>query len=144
MIQLRTADSHDLASIRRIIPVVLEAALPQRPRLNSLLRSAERLLRDTLVRPGSEAEVILAEDGRGNPVGFIHLQVRPGGRSGELPAAVADLAVPHDPGCPGVARALLTFAEGWTRLKGIEALTLTLLGTDPTVRTLYATLGYPD
>lgn len=142
MIQLRTAESRDLSSLRGLMPAVLAASLPCRPRLDTILRIAERLLSDTITGASPEAEVVLAEDRNGTPLGFIHLRLRADGRGRDHLEAVADLAVHPESGRPGVGRALTTFAEGWTRRRGVEGLTLTLFGADPAFRTFHSTFGH--
>jgi GNAT superfamily N-acetyltransferase len=90
---------------------------------------------------GTGAAVFVAVDESGRAVGFIHLQVV-NDLVGRERAHISDLAVSEDARGHGVGGALLEFAEGWARDRGLGAIGLSAFATNHRALGVYERRGY--
>jgi ribosomal protein S18 acetylase RimI-like enzyme len=88
--------------------------------------------------------VLIAEDGRGLRLGFLHVTRIPDFFTGEQQGYVSDVAVSEQAEGKGVARALMGRAEAWARECGFRILALDVFASNTHARSFYQHLGYVE
>jgi GNAT superfamily N-acetyltransferase len=91
---------------------------------------------------GLDSAVFVAQDGRGNPLGFVHVHTATDFFTGEDHGHVSDIVVAPGAEGGGVGRALMAAGEAWSRDRGHRLLTLNVFGGNSRARRLYELLGY--
>jgi GNAT superfamily N-acetyltransferase len=91
------------------------------------------------------ADVLVAEDVDGAPLGFVHLHGARDFFTGEEHGHVSDIVVRAEAEGRGVGRALMAAAETWARGRGYRLLSLHVFEANTRARAMYEHLGYrPD
>jgi GNAT superfamily N-acetyltransferase len=90
--------------------------------------------------PGSAT--LVAVDGAGTPLGYVHLESTEDILSGSTAGYVSILAVTAAAEGKGVATALMEEAESWARARGYRFLLLDVFGSNATARRFYERKGY--
>ena len=93
---------------------------------------------------GPDAAVLVAEDDRGNSLGFVHVHTARDFFTGETHGHVSDVVVAFGAEGRGVGRALMSAGEAWSRDRGHRLLTLNVFGGNSRARRLYESLGYSE
>ncbi len=88
--------------------------------------------------------VLIAEDGRGLRLGFLHVTQTPDFFTGELQGYISAVAVSEQAEGKGVARALMERAEAWARECGFRILALDVFALNIHARSFYQRLGYVE
>lgn len=101
-----------------------------------------RSIRETLDAPRPDAQVFVAEDEAGRPLGFIHVHGATDFFTAEVHGHVSDIVVAPDADGMGVGSALMAAGEAWSRALGHRLLTLNVFETNTRARRLYERLGY--
>jgi GNAT superfamily N-acetyltransferase len=89
--------------------------------------------------PGSH--VLVAEDERGRPLGFIHVTEEQDYYAGAC-GHIGDVVVAREARGRGVGTALLAAAEQWARARGYRLLTLNVFIDNAAARSVYERAGY--
>jgi ribosomal protein S18 acetylase RimI-like enzyme len=137
-LRIRPATLDDAAFVLGLVPRFAEFELPGDRRSEELVDEFGRSLREALA---AGADVFVAEDADGTPVGFIHLQTATD-LTGRPRAHVGDLAVTQDAQGRGAGRALMRFAEQWAAERGHDRIGLVALTTNERALRFYERLGY--
>jgi GNAT superfamily N-acetyltransferase len=87
------------------------------------------------------SSVLIAEDGRGRRLGFIHVTEEQDYYAGAC-GHIADLVVAREARGRGVGTALLASAEQWARTRGHRLLTLNVFIDNIEARSVYERAGY--
>ncbi len=93
---------------------------------------------------GAGTAIVVAEDGEGKPLGFIHVHAAQDFFTGETHGHVSDIVVVPGAEGAGVGRALMAAGEKWSREKGHRVLTLAVFEKNVRARTLYERLGFEN
>jgi len=101
-----------------------------------------RYTRSALDRPAAGSETLLATDGAGAPLGYIHVEPTEDMLSGATVGYVSILAVTAEAEGRGVARRLMAEAESWALAKGYRFLLLDVFGSNATARRFYERAGF--
>jgi ribosomal protein S18 acetylase RimI-like enzyme len=101
-----------------------------------------RLLRETLHAPSAETSVLVAEEPRGTPVGFVLTSTRQDYFTNEPHAHVEVLSVEPEAEGRGVGRLLMEAAEAWARERGYRRITLNVFAANDRAQGMYRHLGY--
>ena len=110
--------------------------------MNAAVTSA---IEKTLIAPPTGSTVLAAENGAGQPLGFIHIETHTDYFTGEEHGHVSDLVVASTAEHRGVGKALMAAAEEWARGLGFRLLSLNVFTENHGARKLYDRLGYqPD
>ena len=100
-----------------------------------------KVLADAVSNQHPRAAVLIAQDNRGDRLGFVSLTVR-GDVTGAERAHVADLAVREDARRSGIGRALMRAAEAWAREQQLLAVGLDVWSTNARAMAFYHHLGF--
>jgi len=103
-----------------------------------------RAIATALEGDGPDAAVLVAEDGRGNPLAFVHVHTARDFFTGETHGHVSDIVVARGAEGGGVGRALMSAGEEWSRDRGHRLLTLNVFGENSRAPRLYESLGYSE
>ena len=93
---------------------------------------------------GANDRVLVAEDGTGVRLGFVHVIEVSDGLTGEAEGYVSTLAVSAAAEGRGVGRALMAAAEEWARGRGYRVITLETFAANTRARDFYRRLGYVE
>jgi GNAT superfamily N-acetyltransferase len=93
-------------------------------------------------RPGHV--VLIAADGAGRPLGFLHATTDQSVFTGERVGYVSTVVVSAAAAGAGAGRRLMRAAEEWAREQGCGLMTLEVFARNATARTVYARLGYAE
>jgi ribosomal protein S18 acetylase RimI-like enzyme len=140
MIRIRPARPADAPFVLGLVPGLVGFGLPSWRDPDEIAQLFADDLRAALAEG---ADVRIAEDGSGEPLGFVHVEARTD-LTGRERGHVADLAVAEHAQGRGVGRALLATGEDWARERGYELLGLTVLATNTGARRFYEHLGYRE
>jgi ribosomal protein S18 acetylase RimI-like enzyme len=102
----------------------------------------ERYTRSALDAPSPGSTTLIATDGAGVPLGYIHLESTDDTLSGMTAGYVSILAVTADAEGKGVASKLMEEAEAWSQARGYRFLLLDVFGSNATARRFYERKGY--
>ncbi len=98
--------------------------------------------RSALDQPAPRSATLVAVDGAGSPLGYIHLESTDDILSGTTAGYVSILAVTAEAEGKGVATRLMAEAEAWARAQGYRFLLLDVFGSNATARRFYESKGY--
>lgn len=90
------------------------------------------------------AETLIALDGTGRPLAYIHLEPHADLLTGETSAYISMLAVAAAAGGRGIATRLMAEAERWAADRGYRFLLLDVFASNATARQFYARRGFVD
>ena len=100
---------------------------------------------EAIGQPGQPGQLVLiAADPGGQRLGFVHALLDVSAFTGERVGYVAVLVVEAVAAGRGVARALMTAAEDWTRDQACALITLEVFASNTTARAVYGRLGYAE
>lgn len=149
----RTALPDHQFAVRPFAPADLEPLLALAPRLTEgiapwrsvegMLKAARSWIASSVDGIGPERAVLVAEDDRGRPVGFVSVG-RETDFTGKPQAYVGELAVAGEAEGAGVGRALMGAAEAWARGCGLRLVVLETGAANARARGFYARLGYVE
>lgn len=142
-VTVRPASLADDAFIARLIPRFVEFGPPAWHDPELLMASFAGDLRAAL-RDLPAGHALYIAERAGEPLGFIHLELREDAMTGIRHGHVSDLAVAREAEGVGVARTLMAAAETWARRLDLPFLTLAVFSTNVRARRLYASLGYGE
>jgi ribosomal protein S18 acetylase RimI-like enzyme len=101
----------------------------------------ERALRTALLDAADgDHAIFIAEDTRGERLGFVFVDMDDDFFTGESHAHISEIAVARDGA--GVGRALITAAETWAHEQGSRYVSLHVTARNERARALYERLGY--
>jgi ribosomal protein S18 acetylase RimI-like enzyme len=107
------------------------------------LAAVERWIADSTQQHGQQTTVFVAEDDRGERLGFATIGVETH-FTGERQASIGELAVSAADEGQGVGQALLRACEAWARNQGYRIVTLTTGATNARALGFYHHHGYQD
>lgn len=140
-LRIRDARLEDHEFIRKLVPQLLAFGPPPWRDAVQMTAVDQRVIAEALVRNLPDTSVLIAEDGNGRQVGFIHLCEEEdyyGGACGH----VGDVVVAPEARGQGVGKALLSAGEQWARARGYGLLTLNVFLGNEKARALYEGLGF--
>jgi len=143
-IVIRAATASDRAFLDSLDERLIgEAAVPgiDRARIEAFQSAFTRAALDS-TEPG--ACTLLAEDGNGRPLGYIHLEPTEDGLAREAAGYVSVIAVTAEAEGRGVAKRLLDAAEDWARAAGYRCLLLDVFASNATARRFYERRGFSE
>lgn len=108
---------------------------------DSIDRAVALSLERVLAEPSSDADIRVAEDACGEPLGFVHLQTATD-FTGEIHAHISDLVVRSAAEGRGVGSALLREAELWAKKRQHRLLTLNVFTDNQRAQELYERMGF--
>lgn len=120
-----------------------EAAAPGLTRDN-FVAFQSRYTRAALDAPPAGSATLIAADGAGAPLGYIHLEPSEDGLSGTSAGYVSILAVRAEAERRGVANRLMEEAESWAAARGYRFLLLDVFGSNATARRFYERRGFRE
>jgi GNAT superfamily N-acetyltransferase len=140
--RVRPAGPEDADFVLRLVPELV-AFGPPRWRDTGQMIDTDRLVITRALRGAPDgATVLVAEDARGQRLGFIHL-------CGELDyytraecGHIADIVVTPEARGRGVGRTFVAAAERWARARGYSMLTLNVFVENSSARALYERTGF--
>jgi GNAT superfamily N-acetyltransferase len=141
-ILIRPASAADRAFLESLNDrLIAEAAGPGLVREN-FVAFQERYTKSALDEPPPGSATLIAADGAGAPLGYIHLESTDDVLSGTTAGYVSILAVTAEAEGRGVASKLMEEAEAWSRAQGYRFLLLDVFGSNATARRFYERKGY--
>lgn len=143
-LRIRNARREDLNFIVSLVPRLTEFELPVWREPKAMNRADEEVLRRVLSDDSLEAVIFIAEDGGGNPLGFIHLNVAEDYYTRERHGHISDVVVASEGEGRGAGKALMKAAEDWVRMQGFRWLTLNVFTRNTRAKALYEKLGYGE
>jgi GNAT superfamily N-acetyltransferase len=121
--------------------LIQEAAVPGLTREN-LATFQARYTRSALDESPMGSKTLVATDGAGTPLGYIHLEPAPDSLTGKTEGYVSILAVRAESEGRGVAKRLMSEAESWALSEGYRFLLLHVFGSNETARRFYQGGGF--
>ena len=141
-IRVRPFTSGDRAAVLGLAPRLVVGIAPWRSR-EGMLAAARRWLAGSIDGIGTDAAVLVAEDGNGRVIGLVGVS-RQVHFTGAPEAYVGELAVAEGEEGRGVGQALMASAERWAREHDLGLLTLETGAANTRARGFYARLGYRE
>lgn len=121
--------------------LVAEAAGPGLTRDN-FAAFQSRYTKAALDEAPAGSATLIAVDGAGTPLGYIHLEPTEDGLSGTTAGYVSIIAVRAEAEGRGVARRLMEEAENWAASRGYRFLLLDVFGSNATAQRFYERRGF--
>jgi len=141
-IVIRPASAADRAFLDSLDErLIQEAAAPGLTR-DDFAAFQARYTRSALDEAPPRSATLVAQDGAGTPLGYIHLESTEDSLSGNTAGYVSILAVTAAAEGRGVASRLMEEAEGWARAQGFRFLLLDVFGSNATARRFYERRGF--
>lgn len=141
-VRVRRSTLADRAWILALAPRLHDFGPPEyRPR-DAMDRAVVASIDAALTGGTPGAEVLVAEDAGGAPLGFVHLHGARDFFTGEEHGHVSDIVVAPAAEGQGAGRALMAAAEAWARGRGYRLLSLHVFEGNARARALYDRLGY--
>lgn len=138
---IRTATEEDRDFVAQFAWSLLEFGSPAWKDSAALAPGFRKVLADAVSNQHPRAAVLIAQDKRGDRLGFVSLTVR-GDVTGAERAHVADLAVREDARRSGIGQALMRAAEAWAREQQLLAVGLDVWSTNARAMAFYHHLGF--
>ena len=121
--------------------LIAEAAGPGLTREN-FAAFQSRYTKAALDAPPEGSMTLIAADGAGTPLGYIHLESTEDTLSGTTAGYVSIIAVRAEAEGRGVAKRLMEGAESWADSRGYGFLLLDVFGSNVTARRFYERRGF--
>ena len=141
-VHIREARPEDRELILGLVPELLAFGAPPPWRDAEQMTAVDvRVISEALDGRTAGASILVAEDGKGELLGFIHLNEEEdyyGGACGH----VGDVIVAPAARGRGVGTALLAAGERWARERGYRMLTLNVFLDNKKARDLYEAVGF--
>ncbi len=99
-------------------------------------------LEKAIAQSQSGSMIFIAEEGRGEPVGFVHVETETDYFTGRKQCRISDLAVAEPYEARGIGLRLLETAEGWAREQGYDLVSLVVFAGNARARHLYERYGF--
>jgi ribosomal protein S18 acetylase RimI-like enzyme len=143
-IQIRPASTSDQEFILSLVPRLTEFGPPSWRDIPNMITTDIQVLSAMLNDPSPEIAFFIAQDERGVPLGFIHLQTGTDYYLHEKHGHIANVIVAPDGEGQGIGRMLIEKGEEWARAKGYRWLTLSVFAQNLRAREVYKRLGYGE
>ncbi len=145
VLRIRAADAGDDGFILSLVGRFVDFDLPAWRKRADCAAGIRRDLKKALDEPPPGEALFVAEDERGERVGFLRLQRTRDFFSGKPNCHISDLAVAPGRDGHGIGRALLAHAQTWARKQRCRLLTLAVFPGNARARALYERAGFaPD
>lgn len=141
-VRIRPAVEKDWPFIHGLVPQLLAFGPPAWRDRREMIDTDTQVIGDTLAGRMAGAEVLIAEETEGSPLGFIHLVGDRDYYLQDVCGHVADIVVAPKARGRGVGRALLAAAERWSRDRGYRMLTLNVFVENRGPQSLYEAAGF--
>ena len=143
-IQIRSASLQDQSFILSLIPRLVEFGPPTWRDPAQMNATDLQVLSEKLSNPRPDTAFFIAEDERGAPLGFIHLQSGTDYYHHEKHGHIANVIVAREGEGRGIGRLLMEKGEEWARAQGFRWLTLSVFAQNVRAREVYKSLGYGE
>lgn len=143
-IYIRSASIDDLEFILSLVPRLVEFGPPPWRDVPKMLKTDIEVLTEKLLNQPFDTVFFIAEDKKGIPLGFIHLQAGNDYYNHEKHAHIANIIVAAEGEGQGIGQMLMEKAEEWARAQGYRWLTLSVFAQNRRAREVYARLGYGE
>jgi GNAT superfamily N-acetyltransferase len=141
-VRIRVAELGDQDVILQLVPEVSERGRPSWRNPEHMVATDRQVITASLAGETPESQVLVAENGNGAVVGFIHLcQEQDYYQQGPC-GHIADLVVAAGVRGKGVGRRLIAKGEDWARERGYSMLTLNVFIGNAEARELYSRAGF--
>jgi GNAT superfamily N-acetyltransferase len=141
-ITVRPATAGDREFVLGLVPELAAFGPPPWRTVDEMVETDTLVLGSALDGLAADATVLIAEDARGVPLGFIHLTVDADYYTRRECGHVADLVVAAAARGRGVGEGLLAAGEQWAARRGYSLLTLNVFVGNSQARALYERTGY--
>jgi GNAT superfamily N-acetyltransferase len=143
-IRIRPASVGDVDFVTSLVPRLVEFGPPAWRDYEQMVATDARVLSERLLEQSPGTAVFIAEDARGTPLGFIHLQTGSDYYNREEHGHIADVVVAPAGEGRGIGRLLIGKGEEWARSRGYRWLTLNVFAQNLRAREVYQRLGYGE
>jgi len=143
-INIRTASASDQDFILSLIPRLVEFGPPTWRDVSQMISTDLQVLSDQLTNQPPDTAFFVAEDEKGLPLGFIHLQTGKDYYHHERHGHIANVIVAPESEGRGIGRILIEKGEEWARSQGYRWLTLSVFAQNTRAREVYERLGYGE
>jgi GNAT superfamily N-acetyltransferase len=141
-VRIRHADAKDRAFILGLVPELVAFGPPSWRNRAQMIGTDTQVIDAALAGRTEGATLLIAEDGQGTPLGFIHLSGENDYYLQQTCGHVGDIVVRPEARGRGVGRALLAAGERWARDRGYRLLTLNVFVQNRGPQALYEALGF--
>lgn len=143
-LRVRKATAADADFVISLVPRLVEFGPPSWRDPQQMIRTDAQVLAARLSDPPDDFAVLIAEDGNGERLGFIHVHSGKDHYHRDEHGHVEDLiVVPGEEG-RGVGALLMEKGEEWARSRGYRWLSLNVFAGNGRARELYRRLGYGE
>lgn len=143
-IKIRFASASDQDFILSLVPRLTEFGPPTWRDVSQMISTDLQVLRDQLTNQPSDTAFFVAEDERGLPLGFIHLQTGTDYYNHDKHGHIANVIIAPEGEGRGIGRMLIEKGEEWARAQGYRWLTLSVFAQNVRAREVYKRLGYGE
>jgi ribosomal protein S18 acetylase RimI-like enzyme len=143
-ITIRPASASDQDFILSLVPRLVEFGPPTWRNVPQMIATDIQVLTDQLLNHPPDIGFFIAEDEKGLPLGFIHLQTGTDYYYHEQHGHIANVIVAPEGEGRGVGRMLMERGEEWARAQGYRWLTLSVFAQNTRAREVYKRLGYGE
>ena len=143
-IQIRPASIKDQEFILLLVPRLVEFGPPTWRDVPQMMATDLQVVSEKLLNPSADVAFFIAEDQKGIPLGFIHLETRTDYYYQEKHGHIANLIVAPRGEGQGIGRMLIEKGEEWARTQGYRWLTLSVFAQNVRARSVYQQLGYGE
>ena|ERR1051325_7105363 len=143
-IQIRSALITDQDFILSLVPRLVEFGPPTWRDVPQMIATDVQVLSEKLKDQSADVAFFIAEDEKGLPLGFIHLETGTDYYRHEKHGHIANVIVAPEGEGQGVGRMLLEKGEEWARTQGYRWLTLSVFAQNLRAREVYRRLGYGE
>jgi GNAT superfamily N-acetyltransferase len=140
VIRLRAARPDDEAFVVGLVPRFVENGVAGGHTRDEVIEGTSRVLREALRRAPGDEVVLVAEDERGEPAGFVYAVTERDFFTGERYAHVSEIAVARSGA--GIGAELMDAVERWARERGYGIVTLNVVDTNDMAQRFYERRGY--
>ena len=140
MTRLRDAHAGDAEFVAGLAPRFVEHGAADGHEPQTVIDGTRRVLGAALRAPKDGDVFLIAEDERGEPVGFVYVVTVSDFFTAELYAHVSEIAVARSGG--GVGRELMDAAERWARERGYRMISLNVVEENLAAQRFYERRGY--
>ena len=143
-ISIRPASASDQDFILSLVPRLVEFGPPTWRDVPQMIATDIQVLTDQLLNHPPDIGFFIAEDEKGLPLGFIHLQPGKDYYHHEKHGHIANIIVAPEGEGRGIGRMLMERGEEWARSQGYRWLTLSVFAQNLRAREVYKRLGYGE
>jgi ribosomal protein S18 acetylase RimI-like enzyme len=143
-IQIRPATRGDHDFIISLLPRLVEFGPPTWRDVSEMITTDTQVLSDKLINQTPDTAFFIAEDEKGVPLGFIHLQPGTDYYNHDQHGHIANIIVAPEGEGRGIGRMLIERGEQWARAQGFRWLTLSVFAQNLRAREVYKRLGYGE